>query len=41
MRFHVTLEKAIELMKDIFGEAVDPLTGLSRIEGCIRVAGLT
>lgn len=41
MRFHVTLEKAINFVKELYGNSMHPLTNEGRFERSIKIAGLT
>jgi len=41
MRFHETLEKAIEFNKGLYNGATCKITGISLLEKAIIIAGLT
>lgn len=41
MRFHVTLEKAMNFAKKIYGKAVVAKTNISIFEHAIKISGLT
>ena len=41
MRFHVTLEKAINFIKQLYGHETMPGTHVSKLEYSIKLAGMT
>lgn len=41
MRFHVTLEKAINFTRNLYGTALLPHTKVTYVEHAVQISGLT